>query len=56
MKSSALNRVLYFSIPEQKIIFKCIAEYLKIDPENENARTVYEDFKRDSWLLEYDDK
>lgn len=56
MNASAINRVLYFSIPEQKIIFTCISEYLKINPDNEYAKSVYEDFKRDSWIHDCDNK
>jgi hypothetical protein len=46
---SCLNRVLYFSIPEQRTIFKAIRVYLENNPEDENAKVIYKDFYREQF-------
>ena len=47
---TALPRSMYFTIPEQKIIFNCVQEYLNYKPDCEDAKKIYDDFFRESWL------
>jgi hypothetical protein len=46
---SAMNRALYFSIPEQKVIYYAIKQYLEQYPDSEYANSVLKDFYRESF-------
>lgn len=49
---SALGRVLYFTMNEQRVIFESIRLYLELNPDSQEAKTIYEDFYRNSFLKE----
>ena len=46
---SVISRVLYFNIPEQRIIFQAIKMYLEHNPEDEKAKIIYNDFYREQF-------
>jgi hypothetical protein len=49
VRVSAINRVLYFTIPEQRIVYKAMKMYLEKHPENQDAQIIKEDFYRQSF-------
>jgi hypothetical protein len=46
---SVMNRALYFSIPEQKVIYDAVKDYIKRYPNSESADSVLKDFYRESF-------
>ena len=44
-----MNRALYFSIPEQKVIYDAVKAYIKQYPNSEHADSVLKDFYRESF-------
>ncbi len=46
---SVLNRVLYFTIPEQKIVYNAMKMYLERHPESLDAKGIRDDFYRETF-------
>lgn len=49
LQVSAIGRVYYFTIPEQRVIYKAIKMYLEENPNSEDAQIIKDDFYRESF-------
>lgn len=46
---SAMNRAMYFSIPEQKVIYDALKIYLEKNPDSTHVEGILKDFYRESF-------
>lgn len=46
---SSMNRAMYFSIPEQKVIYHAVKMYLEKYPDSNDVDDILTDFHRESF-------